>query len=78
MAKLHPQCNAFFQHPRKNSEWNYGDEVWFDAQPIGANKLDRMMKSIREEAKLSKCSPTTGSEPPQSPNSRMLVYKTTT
>ena len=54
MAKLNPRCDAFFQYPRKNSTWNYADEVWFDARPIGANKLDGMMKSIGEEAKLSK------------------------
>ena len=54
MAKLNPKCNAFFQYPRKSSKWKYGDEVWFDARPIGANKLDGMMKSISEEAKLSK------------------------
>ena len=27
MAKLNPQCDAFFQYPRKNSKWNYHDEV---------------------------------------------------
>ena len=54
MAKLNPQCDAFFQYPIKNSKWNSDDEVWFDARPIGGNKLDGMMKSIREEAKLSK------------------------
>ena len=45
MAKLNPQCDAF---------WNYHDEVWFDAQPIGDNKLDGMMTIISEEAKLPK------------------------
>ena len=54
MAKLNPRCDAFFQYPRKNSKWKYADEVWFDARPIGANKLDGMMKNISEEAKLSK------------------------
>ena len=54
MAKLNPQCDAFFQYPRKNSKWKYGDEVWFDARPIGAKKLDGVMESISEEAKLSK------------------------
>ena len=54
MAKLNPRCDAFFQYPRKNSKWKYADEAWFDARPIGTNKLDGMMKSISEEAKLSK------------------------
>ena len=47
-------ANAFFQYPRKNSKWNYDDEVWFETLPIGGNKLDGMMKSISEEVKLSK------------------------
>ena len=78
MAKLNPQCDAFFQYPRKNSKWNYDDEVWFDARPIGGNKLDGMMKIISEEAKSPKCTPTKASEPPKSPYGRMLVYRTAT
>ncbi|PFX17236.1 hypothetical protein AWC38_SpisGene18454 [Stylophora pistillata] len=54
MAKLNPRCDAFFQYPKKNSKEKYDDKVWFDARPIGGNKLDGMMKSISEEAKLSK------------------------
>ena len=54
MAKLNPQCDAFFQYPRKNSKWNYDNEIWFNTPPIGDNKLNGMMKSISEEAKLSK------------------------
>ena len=54
MAKLNPQCDAFFQYPRKNSKWNYDNEVWFHARPTGGNKLDGKMKSINEEAKSSK------------------------
>ena len=78
MAKLNPQCDAFFQYPRKYSKWNYDDEVWFDARPIGGNKLDGMMKIISEEAKSPKCTPTKASEPPKSPYGRMLVYRTAT
>ena len=54
MAKLNPKCDVCFQYPRKNSICKYDDEVCFDARPIGCNKLDGMMKSISEEAKLSK------------------------
>ena len=44
-----------FSIQRKNSKWNYDDEVWFDARPIGGNKLYGILtKSISEEAKLSK------------------------
>ena len=52
ISKLNPKSDAFFQYPKK--QWNYDDEVWYDARPIGVNKLDNMMKSISEAAKLSK------------------------
>ena len=55
LAKLNPKCDAFFQHPKKH--WKYDDEVWYDARPIGVNKLDGMMKDIRRAAKLSKAYP---------------------
>lgn len=50
-TKLNPECDAFFQYPKK--KWNYDDEVWYKARPIGVNKLDVMMKSTSEAAKLS-------------------------
>ena len=52
ISKLNPKSDAFFQYPKK--QWNYDDDVWYDARPIGVNKLDNMMKSISEAAKLSK------------------------
>ena len=52
LSKLNPKCEAFFQYPRKT--WQPCDEVWFDAKPIGVNKLDNMMKTISEMAGLSK------------------------
>ena len=52
LSKLNPECDYFFRYPRK--KWNYRDEVWYEARPIGVNKLDVMMKSISEAAKLSK------------------------
>lgn len=51
-AKLNPKNDAFFQYPKK--QWKYDDEIWYDAKPIGVNKLDNMIKSISEAAKLSK------------------------
>ena len=65
MAKLNSQCDVFFQYPKKNSKWKYGDEVWFDARPIGANKLDGMMKSISEGSEILQNTPTAASERPQ-------------
>ena len=52
IAKLNPKNDAFFQYPKK--QWKYDDKIWYDAKPIGVNKLDNMMKSISEAAKLSK------------------------
>ena len=51
LSKLNPNCEAFFQTPRKN--WSYDDSVWFEARPVGVNTLDAMMKSISEAASLS-------------------------
>ena len=75
ISKLNPKSDAFFQYPKK--QWNYDDEVWYDARPIGVNKLDNMMKSIREAAKLSKmkCSPTTALGPLRSPCGQMPESK---
>ena len=52
ISKLNPESDAFFQYPKK--QWNYDDEVWYDARPIGFNKLDNMLERISEAAKLSK------------------------
>ena len=52
ISKLNPKSDAFFQYPKK--QWNYDNDVWYDARPIGVNKLDNMTKSISEAAKLSK------------------------
>ena len=75
ISKLNPKSDAFFQYPKK--QWNYDDEVWYDARPIGVNKLDNMMKSISEAAKLSKikCSPTTALGPLRSPCGQMPESK---
>ena len=52
ISKLNPKSDASFQYPKK--QWNYDDDVSYDARPIGVNKLNNMMKSISEPAKLSK------------------------
>ena len=51
LAKLNPKYDAFFQYPKKH--WKY-DEVWYDARPIGVNKLDGMMRDISRATELSK------------------------
>ena len=52
ISKLNPKSNAFSQYLKK--QWNYDDEVLYDARLIGINKLDNTMKSISEAAKLLK------------------------
>ena len=52
ISKLNPKSNAFSQYLKK--QWNYDDEVWYDARLIRINKPDNTMKSISETAKLLK------------------------
>jgi len=52
LQKVNPKCTAFFQYLKKNSR--APDAVWYEARPLGINSLAKMMKTIREEARLSK------------------------
>lgn len=52
IVKMNPKNDAFFQYPK--TQWNYDIEVRYNAQPISVNKLDNMMKTISEAAKLLK------------------------
>jgi len=51
-SKLNPKTSAFFQYPKRN--WRPEDDVWYEAKPVGVNKLNAMMKNISEAAALSK------------------------
>lgn len=51
IAKLNPECEAFFQRPR--GKYSMEDPIWFENRPLGINKLSSMMKSISEQAGLS-------------------------
>ncbi|XP_071109478.1 uncharacterized protein [Haliotis cracherodii] len=53
VSKLHPENTALFQRPRKLTNTS-PDTHWYTAQALGHNSLSKMMKSISEEAKLSK------------------------
>ncbi|PFX15217.1 hypothetical protein AWC38_SpisGene20568 [Stylophora pistillata] len=61
ISMLNPKSDASFQYPKK--QWNYDDDVSYDARPIGVNKLNNMMKSISEAANCRKCTPTTALGP---------------
>ena len=52
LQKLNPKCTAFFQHPKKNN-MALG-AVWYEARLLGIKSLAKMMKTISEEARLSK------------------------
>lgn len=52
MAKLHGNCERFWQLPRKNVCAN--DEVWYCNQPVGINTLSKMMSSICEFCAINK------------------------
>lgn len=52
ISKLNPNCDAFFQFPKRN--WSHTDEVWYENRPLGVNKLSSMMKELIVEAELSK------------------------
>ena len=44
-SKLHPDNNAFFQHPRKTeATWKSTDDVWYRNEPICHNHLATLMK----------------------------------
>ena len=45
-SKLSPNCESFFQYPRKN--FRVDDSVWYEARPLGVNSLGTMMKKISE------------------------------
>ena len=52
LQKLHPDCSAFFQFPKRL--WSGPQEpVWFENRCLGVNKLGGMMKALSEAAKLS-------------------------
>ena len=50
LAKLNPNCEAFFQYPRKN--WSVEDNIWYEVRLVGVNSLDSMMKNISEAVSL--------------------------
>lgn len=52
LSKLNPSCNAFFQRPKpKVSE---EDTIWYENKPLGVHTINQMMKSISQEAGLSR------------------------
>ena len=52
LSKLHPECEALFQYPKRN--WRQTDKIWYENRPLGVNKLSAMMKEISSAANLSR------------------------
>jgi hypothetical protein len=50
MEKLHPGCEALYQHPTPS--WSPGNS-WYLSQPVGIRKLKNMMSRLSVEADLS-------------------------
>lgn len=49
---LNPKIDRFFQRPKRETP-SVDGTPWFDASPLGKNKLGTMMKEISNHAKLS-------------------------
>ena len=41
-SKLHPECEALFQYPKRN--WRQTDKICYENRPLVVNKLSAMMK----------------------------------
>ena len=52
LQKVYPKDTVFFQYAKKKNMAL--DAVWYEARPLGINSLAKMMKTISEEARLSK------------------------
>ena len=52
LSKLHPECEALFQYPKRN--WRQTDKIWYENWPLGVNELSAMMKEISSAANLSR------------------------
>ena len=51
LAKLNPDCQAFWQKPKNNAVEN--DSCWYYNAPVGKNKLFEKMKTLSKAANLS-------------------------
>ena len=52
-SKLHPGSNRLWQRPRQGTI-NYIDENWYEQRHVGHDPLERFMKHLSSDAKLSK------------------------
>lgn len=55
VGKLHPNCDALFQRPKRNfGLQNVSESAWFENKPLGKNSLGDLMVKISKAAGLSK------------------------
>jgi hypothetical protein len=52
LSKLHPECNALYQRPKKVFDQN--GTSWYDNSPVGVNTLSNLMKQISKVGGLSR------------------------
>ena len=52
LEKLHPQCSAFFQFPKRSWK-SQSEKVWYENRCLGVNKLGGLMKELSVAAGLS-------------------------
>ena len=52
MSRLNPQCEVFFQRPKR--QVSEGEAVWYDNQVVGINTLGGKMKALSKQADLSR------------------------
>ena len=50
MSRLNPQCEAFFQRPRK--QVSESETVWYDNQAVGIDTLGGKMKALSKHVNL--------------------------
>ena len=54
LSKLNPKIDRLWQRPKQTSDKGFNETNWFNAQPVGKNKLSAMMKNISKDLGLSK------------------------
>ena len=52
ISKLNPECDAFFQQPKKQT--TEGHLAWYERREVGINTIGNIMKALSKHAQLSR------------------------